>query len=132
MTKHWLDRLLPPDDEPASPDAEAVRDAAFVLKVSEFDLFRLAYRGWHGREAEIKALERVFTAYMFHQQVPAWVRQFCRDVLAAVEQGRFDREAFGAGRVPRREPLVDYPRRFVALAMVGLLLTYLLIQYLLG
>lgn len=131
MAKRWLDHLLQPEDAPASTDAEAVRDAAFALKVSEFDLFRLAYRRWYGRDAEIKPLERVFAAYMFHQVVPAWVRQFCREVLAAAREGRLDRETFGAAGVPRREPLVDYPRRFIALVMVGLLLTYLLIWYLL-
>ena len=61
-----------------SIDGRAVIDAAQALRIREYDLFRAAFRRWWGREADTKALERVFVAYMFHQVVPPWVRHFCR------------------------------------------------------
>jgi hypothetical protein len=106
-----------------------VLDAAFLLRIGEFDLFRLAFRRWFGREADEKALEKVFVNYLFARKVPPWVRHFCRQVVADAQAGRLDCDAFGARAVRRREPLVDYPARFVALVMVGLFLAYLLIQH---
>ena len=114
------------------PDVRDVVAAAYALRISEFDLFRLAYRRWHGREAAEKGLERVFVAYMFRCAVPPWVRHFCRQVLAEAREGRLERDAFGAGRVPRREPLVAYRREFVGLTMVVLFLGYLLIRIVFG
>lgn len=133
MTTRWfvdLRRALGGEAPP--PDVQAVLDASYHLRVGEFDLFRLAFRRWFGQEADEKALEKVFVAYLFARRVPLWVRHFCRQVLADARSGRLDREAFGAGSVRRREPLVAYPARFVALLMVGLLLAYLLIQQLMG
>jgi small-conductance mechanosensitive channel len=82
-----------------------VIDAAAYLRIGEFDLFRLAWRRWSGEEADEKALERTFVAYMFHHVVPSWTRQFARDVLQRVREGRLDRREFGADRVRLREPL---------------------------
>ncbi len=128
----WLDWLRQPDDEDIPPDVRGVLEASRALKVSEFDLFRLAYRHWHGDEADEKALERIFVGYMFRQTVPLWVRQFCRQVLSAARAGALDRSAFGADRVAKREPLLYYRRGFIALTMVVLFLGYLVFRALRG
>ncbi len=128
----WLDWLRQPDEADIPPDVRAVLEASRALRVSEFDLFRLAYRRWHGAEPDEKALERVFVSYMFRQAVPLWVRQFCRQVLSAARAGALDRGAFGADRVARREPLLHYRRGFVALTMVVLFLGYLAMKLLYG
>ena len=86
-------------------DVRLVIDAAAHLRIGEFDLFRLAWRRWSGWDPDEKALEKTFVTYMFHHIVPSWARQFARDVLEAVGEGRLDRTAFGADRVKRREPI---------------------------
>ena len=74
--------------EPVPADVQAVLDTAAVLDITEFDVFRLAYRDWYGRCAAPRTIERWFAAYMFEAAVPPWVRQFTRRVLAQ-RQGRF-------------------------------------------
>lgn len=113
-----------------SEDLSGVVDAAYILRISEFDLFRLAHRRWYGSDAETKWLERVFARYMFQQEVPVWVRQFCREVLARKAAGTFDRRDFGAETVPRREPVVEYPRKFIAVTMVAMFLAYMIYLWL--
>jgi hypothetical protein len=61
----------------------AVGAAAGRLEVGEFELFRLAHRRWHGREAEGDALERAFSAYLRGRGTPFWVRHYAREVLRA-------------------------------------------------
>ena len=117
-------RQAPPDH--AEQDVLRVAEAARLLRINEFDLFRLAYRRSHGRDGRTRALERVFAEYMFRQRVPPWVRQFCRDVLALADAGILDPGEFGARSVPRRDPMPDYPRRFIGLTMVAMMLLYLL------
>ena len=114
------------------PDVQAVLDAAWALRVGEFDLFRLAYRRWFGRSEEEKDLERIFVRYMFHQRVPPWVRHFCRQVLDEAAAGTLERQRFGAEAVRRREALVSFPRSWIGLSMAFALLAYLAILALAG
>ena len=110
-----------------SADGRAVIDAAQALRIREYDLFQAAFRRWWGREADSKALERVFVAYMFHQVVPPWVRHFCRLVLEMQRLGRLDREALGvAGFQPTERP-PPLGRLYVALTSVAALVLYLMI-----
>lgn len=67
--------------EDAREDVAVVHAAARRLRVTEFSLFHLAHRNWFGRDAEDKELERTFVAYLFHHNIPAWVRHFCREVI---------------------------------------------------
>ena len=95
----------------ASPDTHRVMDAAAVLRVGEFELFRAADRWWHGRLRAESDLERIFVHYMFHGAAPPWVRQYCRAVLRAEAEGSLDPAAFGVygvrptRRVPSPGPL---------------------------
>lgn len=88
----------------ALPDFAAAMEAAEALGVSEYDFFRLAFRRWSGREAEEKALERFFVAYMFQQNVPVWVRHFSRDVLSRDAAGKLDAAELGALKYRRHPP----------------------------
>lgn len=126
----WLQRIFGSFTPHVTEDVRGVVDAAWALRVSEFNLFRLAYRRWYGGEPDIKWLEQIFAGYMFRQQVPPWVRQFCREVLARASAGALDRRAFGADTVPRREPAEIYPRRFIAITMVVMVLAYLVFVWL--
>ncbi|MCH7935762.1 MAG: hypothetical protein IH994_01560 [Proteobacteria bacterium] len=88
----------------APPDFSAAMKAAETLGVSEYDFFRLAFRRWSGREADEKALERYFVAYMFHQDVPVWVRHFSRDVLSRDAAGKLDAAELGALKYRHHPP----------------------------
>lgn len=110
-------------------DARLVLDAAEALGVREFDLFRLAYRHWYGREADEKRLERYFAPYMFHQVAPPWVRHMCREVLARAAEGRLDANAFGAGTVRHIERPVPLGWLYVALTLAAALAAHVLILW---
>jgi hypothetical protein len=108
-------------------DGRTVIDAAQALHIREFDLFRAAFRQWWGREADDKALEGVFVAYMFHQVVPPWVRHFCRRVLEMQRQGRLDLEALGVAGFRRTEKPPPLGGLYVALTSIAALILYLMI-----
>ena len=88
----------------ALPDFAAAMKAAEALGVSEYDFFRLAFRRWSGREANEKVLERYFVAYMFHQNVPVWVRHFSRDVLSRDATGKLNAAELGALKYRHHPP----------------------------
>ncbi len=79
-------------DDLDTVEANLVAEAANRLGVGEFQLFRLAHRAWHGAEVEAKALEPDFLGYMLRDDVPFWVRQYARKVVAGHEQGMLDPE----------------------------------------
>ena len=95
-------KLVRPQEPPV--DVQQVLDASAHLRISEFDLFRLAWERWTGRDVDEQHLEQLFAKYMFQQSVPPWARHFAREVMTCVEAGQLDRSAFGADRMRRREP----------------------------
>ncbi len=98
-------------------DLAAIEAAREVMKIGEFDLFRRAWRAWFAREADEKRLEAVFVAYLFHREVPVWVRHFCRRVLA---DDAAVRPAPAPASVPSVAPATPVAaRRFAALAVVA-------------
>lgn len=86
-------------------DYGLVAYGAEILKLSQFDVFRLAYRRWYGREADFRALERVFGRYLTHGVAPHWVRHLARDLSG----DGADRDRFAADDLPRREGLPSAP-----------------------
>ncbi len=76
-------------------DVRNVLDTAALLQVTEFSLFRMAYRHWHGCDASERSIEQFFVPYMFRSIVPYWVRQLCRHVLQADAEGILDLAEFG-------------------------------------
>lgn len=106
------------DTETSIPvDVRNVLDVAALLQVTEFHLFHIAYRYWHGRDASDHSIERVFVPYMFRSVVPFWVRQLCRRVLQAEEEGTLDLTRFG---LERHEQVEDpYNRHLRTLSVVG-------------
>jgi len=99
----------PTDDvlERYKRDSDLATQAAAALRISEFDLFRLAYRTWHGEDPNPQRIEKIFAVYLFNQTVPTWLRQFCREVLTKALEGVSLREHFGASNLRYREPLLD-------------------------
>lgn len=87
-------------DKPIQPDVQAVLNAAAMLDITEYDLFRIAYVRWHGEVPDTRTMEPFFVAYMFNEIVPLWVRHFARLVERLNRLGRLDPQAFGIERLP--------------------------------
>lgn len=77
-----------------------VADAAGRLEVSEAEVFRLAHCRWFGHELERTVLDRLFAAYMFRDEVPAWVRHYAREVVALAEIGPAEARRLELQRLP--------------------------------
>lgn len=109
---------------PASPGHDSnhheIRAAAEATGLSEFDLFRAAYRHWYNADPDTRALEARFAAYLFEGTVPPFVRHYAR----LVRDGR----AGGAETrgLRRREPPVQPDALFIAVLLVLTLVVYLL------
>jgi hypothetical protein len=106
------------------PDCLDVLAASSVLSTGEFDVFRLAYASWYGRDADEELLERHFVRYMFRDQVPFWVRAFTRRVLSQERDGQLDPSQFGIERP--LEQGRDTSRGLLYLFGIGLALVTLL------
>lgn len=91
-------------DENLPDDVEDVLEASAVLEIREFDMFRLAYLSWFGKECRKDVLEVHFARYMFNKIVPHWVRHYSRMILERASAGVLDREALGVYRLPDATP----------------------------
>ena len=78
-----------------APDVRHVNETARVLRISEFEIFRLAYRFWYQRELGAVVLNEAFADYLHRQKVPSWVRDFCRRVLNLAAVGQLRPSDFG-------------------------------------
>lgn len=87
--------LMRPRDWHVAPDVRHVSETARVLRISEFETFRLAYRFWYQRELRAAALKEAFADYLHRQKVPSWVRDFCRRVLNLAAVGQLRPSDFG-------------------------------------
>jgi hypothetical protein len=110
-------------DKEIPADVLAVANAAALLDITEFELFRLAHLDWFGRAVSDKTIEGYFIPYMFRGVVPFWVRNFTRLIVRLDGAGDLDRERLG---VPRRAWSRAMARRgtiyllLIALALVVL------------
>ena len=86
---NFFETLLRPDKEEHPERAEVAR-AANLLQVGEFQLLQLAYEEWHEQPLPQALVDRLFTAYMLHNEVPHWARQYARHVIRLEEQGKLD------------------------------------------
>lgn len=55
--------------------------AANQLDVGEFELFRIAYRAWHGMDELEHVVDRHFGDYLVSGRAPHWARHYCRETL---------------------------------------------------
>jgi len=83
------------DEKKMPSDVADVLEAAALLQVTEFELFRIAYCRWHGAAIGDRELERHYLPYMFRNRVPLWVRQLAREVIARAEADDLDPRAYG-------------------------------------
>lgn len=63
---------------PLCTDPHQVERLAATLQISEFELFSRAYQDWFGHPAANTLLEPVLMQYLYYDQIPCWVRHYCR------------------------------------------------------
>jgi hypothetical protein len=103
-----LERKLFFDERKMSADVADVLEAAALLEVTEFELFRIAWRKWHGGEIGDSQLERYYLPYMFKSQVPTWVYRLARQIIDEAEADRLDPARYGV--MPRQLTMDMYNR----------------------
>ncbi len=111
-------------------DAREVVNAATLLRVSEFEVFRLAYREWFGRLATNKEIDVTFARYLGQSAVPVWVRNFTRKINQLNDEGHLDAREFGIQPPPPSSPQMVAVGSIALVAIVTIvtLLIYLAIQ----
>lgn len=109
-----------PEAGNAHTGEELVLGVSALLDVPEIDVFRHAWRRWFGGDTEPR-VESPFLRYMFLGEVPHWVRDYCRQVLAADRAGTLVATRFGV--VPARHRRV----RLGLLLALLLLITFILL-----
>ncbi len=102
---------------PIRPDAREVLDTSALLEISEYRVFQLAYRRWHGHDATNRALERIYIRYIFYEEVPLWVRHFTRHVLQLADEGRLDRVELGLAPPPPPRVSLAQGKRYLIIAV---------------
>ncbi len=109
-----------PFDENMRPDVQAVLETSAILEITDFEVFRIAYRDWFGHLALDGVIEPFFTDYMFNDIVPAWVRHFTRLVLGLAREGRLDPQRFGIEPRPVSTSMVARGLRYLIIVVLWL------------
>jgi hypothetical protein len=82
----FLDAFIHPDRED-DPERGEVAHAANLLQIGEFQLLQLAYRRAYGKDMEEAVVDRLFAAYMLHNQVPSWALRYARYIVDLERRG---------------------------------------------
>lgn len=107
----------------ASPSVAHVAEAAEVLAIGEFELFRLAHRWWHDAPCDEARLSRAFGEYLVHENVPPWVRHYCRRVLILSATNQLDPADFGVDK-PSMRRLTSAEQRFASMVTLFAFFVY--------
>lgn len=75
VNKLFLIRKAPP-----SQDQMDIQTCMALMNVSEYRLFELAYAEWFGSSLAESELELTYILYLFHTNVPYWVRHYVRNI----------------------------------------------------
>jgi hypothetical protein len=113
------------DEKEIRPDIRLVLEAAAILDITEWDLFHLAYRRWHGSRADDELMEPFFVAYMFGKVVPVWVRHFSRLVERLDTRGELDASKLGVKYLPRSRHMASRGMRYAV--TIGLVMFALIV-----
>ena len=111
-------------------DVREVVHTAALLRISEFEVFRLAFREWFGCLATEVEINVAFSHYLSRSVVPVWVRNFTRKIDRLEQEGRLDRREFGIQPQPPSSPqmVAVGSIALVVIVMIVTLLIYLAIQ----
>ena len=107
----------------APPDVVHVAEAAELLAIGEYELFRLAHRWWYDSPCDEALLNKAFGEYLVHATVPPWARHYCRRVLVLAAVGQLDPRDFGVERRSVRR-LTGSEQRFASLVTLFAFFVY--------
>lgn len=113
-------------DKHVPADVAHVAETAQILGIRETEVFQHAHYWWYQRPLSVTALDRAFGRYLLEQEVPAWVRHYCRRVLNLDAVGQLDPADFGVTK-PTVYRLTTAEQRMVSLVTLGAFLIYLLL-----
>ncbi len=72
-------------------DLNLVSEAAGMLEVSDFDIFRLGYYHWFQEEEDFSALENLFGKFITNRaDCPFWARDYARKIVDAFNNNEED------------------------------------------
>ncbi len=116
----WQTLLRPDAEELENLDRRQVGCAANLLQVGEFQLLQLAYREWFGHDLPPVLVDRMFTSYMVHGQVPHWARDYARRILELAAEDNLDDASPAFHRYDHQfnHLVPDGVRRFIAAVAV--------------
>lgn len=77
--REFLETFVHPDKDD-HPEKAEVSHAANLLQIGEFQILQLAYRKAYGRDMEEGVTDRLFAAYMLHNEVPSWALRYARHI----------------------------------------------------
>ena len=95
---------------------------AAVLQISEYELFRIAYRSWHDHPVAETRLDALFKEYLATGDVPYWVNDFTRKAHEKFLAGELDYRDYG---ITRR--VCDRKTKTTGWAIIAALLVLMLI-----
>ena len=79
-------------------EAKLIGFAASVLQISEYELFRIAYRNWFSRPITETQLDALFKEYLSSCEAPYWVNDFARKVHEKFKAGTLNYRDYGIKR----------------------------------
>ena len=94
---------------------------ASVLQISEYELFRIAYQGWHDHPVSETRLDALFKEYLATGDVPYWVNDFNRKAHEKFLAGELDYRDYG---ITRR--ICDRKTKTIGWAIIAALLLLML------
>ena len=111
-------------------EAKLIGFAAGVLQISEYELFRIAYRNWFNHPLTETLLDSLFKDYLVYGKVPYWVNDFSRKVHEKFKAGELNYKDYGISRrvCDRRTKIKGWIIIF-SLVILLLLYSYLITQY---
>lgn len=108
----------------SEPDSILVAATAGLLDIPEYRVFQLAYHDWYGKEADEVEMGIWFDDYMYEDQVPFWVRGYCKKVQRRSRQGTLSRDELGIKPISRPPRFL---RWFVTSIVVSILVLTVLV-----
>lgn len=69
-----------------------------ILQISEYELFRIAYKDWFNQPIAEKRLETLFKDYLASGSIPYWVNDFVRKAHEKFKAGELNYKDYGIKR----------------------------------
>ena len=111
-------------------EAKLIGFAAGALQISEYEIFRIAYRNWYDRPITDTRLDLLFKDYLKYGDVPYWVNDFSRKIYEKFKAGELNYKDYGITRrvCDRKTKIKGWIIIFFLLILL-LFYSYMITQY---